>query len=463
MKESIFKAYDIRGRYPEEINEAAVKKIVSALVGKFGKKKIVVGHDARLSSPALSAAVAQSLVVSSDAIGRRADPGRRLRKSLVIVPLGQCTTPMFYFWCHKLKLPGIMVTASHNPKDFNGLKVVGPTGEVISGSEIKKWIPLETAPALARPGGALGRAVSNGMDYLKPYADFLKSRIKLAKPVSAVFDCSNGTTGKVLKELFSIKYPVARIKYKLLNKEPDGNFPAHGPNPMSPGALDQLKREVQRRKADFGAAFDADGDRVFFIDDKGREVPSDAVLGLISQSFSGPIVVDVRAGYLAKELIKAARKKVIESRVGHYFFKKLMKVKKAGFGGEISGHYYFPSAAGEFFDSGIAAAIHFANEVSELKGLGGKLSDWLDEMPRYYRSGELNFSVHNKSGVIKNVERRYSRLAKKISKKDGLKMEFNDYWFSLRPSQTEDLLRLNVEAKRKKVFQDRLAELKRLI
>ncbi|MEK7641147.1 MAG: hypothetical protein AAB389_04090 [Patescibacteria group bacterium] len=305
------------------------------------------------------------------------------------------------------------------------------------------------------------------MDYLKPYVGFLKNKIKLAGPLSVVFDCSNGTTGKVLKELFSIKYSVLSIKYKLINEKPDGNFPAHGPNPMLPGALNQLKSEVKKQKADFGAAFDADGDRVFFVDDRGREVPGDAVLGLICQAFKGPIAVDVRAGYLAKELIKAGGKRMVESRVGHSFFKKLMKVKKSDFGGEISGHYYSPLATGKSFDSGLAAAVYFANAVSELKKLGGKLSEWLDSLPKYYRSGELNFSVSDKDRIMKGVERHYSRLARKVSKKDGLKMEFaspaGEWWFIVRLSQTEDFLRLCLEAKDKKVFDRRLAELKALL
>ncbi|TSC83090.1 MAG: phosphomannomutase [Parcubacteria group bacterium Gr01-1014_19] len=442
MKEVIFKAYDVRGRYPDEINEEAVAETASVLAKRWKKGKVLIGHDARLSSPSLYKAISRSLVVG--------------RKSLVVVSLGECTTPMFYFWCHRLKSPGIMITASHNPKDFNGLKVVGPTGEVISGSEIKKWIPLETAPALARPGGAVGRAVSNGMDYLKPYVGFLEKKVKLAGPLSVVFDCFNGVTGIVVSKL-----KANGLKARVLNHQPDGRFPAHGPNPMLSDALSQLKKEVKKQEADFGAAFDADGDRVFFVDDRGREVPSDAVLGLISQAFRGPIAVDVRAGYLAKELMGAGGKRIIESRVGHYFFKKLMKAKKAGFGGEMSGHYYSSLAPGKFFDSGIAAALYFANEVSELKRLGGKLSDWLDSLPKYYRSGESNFVIRDKNEVIKEVSRRYSRMARKISRKDGLKMEFADWWFIIRPSQTEDFLRLNLEAKDKKVFQKRLAELRR--
>ncbi len=296
------------------------------------------------------------------------------------------------------------------------------------------------------------------MDYLKPYIGFLQKKAELKTPLRVVLDCSNGTTGMVLGEL-----KVESLKLKVINQKPNGNFPAHGPNPMLSGALSQLRKEVRKQEADFGAAFDADGDRVFFVDDRGRKVPSDAVLSLISQAFDGPIAIDARAGYLANELIKAGGKKIIESRVGHAFFKKVMKNRNANFGGELSGHYYFPLASGRFFDSGIAAAIYFANEVSELKRFGGKLSDWLDSLPKYYRSGELNFVVRDKNEVMKEFGRKYSKLARKISRSDGLKMEFSDWWFIVRPSQTEDLLRLNLEAKDQKVFQKRLAELKSLL
>lgn len=307
------------------------------------------------------------------------------------------------------------------------------------------------------------------MDYLRTYTNFLESKIKLVKPMSVVLDCSNGTTGKVLKELFreaGSRKQESRIihdsKFIILNSTPDGNFPAHGPNPMAKGAMEQLKKAVLKNKADFGAIFDADGDRVFFVDDRGREVPADAILGWLGQVFRGPVVVDARVGYLAREMLKALGKKIIESRVGHYFIKKLMKEKGAGFGGELSGHYYFPLDGG-YFDSGILAAIHFANEVSELKAVGGTLSEWLDDLPRYYRSGELNFAVKDKVKAMAAVEKKYRRLAKRISKLDGLKMEFSDWWFVLRSSNTENLLRLVMEAKNKKVLDRQLAEIRRLL
>lgn len=295
------------------------------------------------------------------------------------------------------------------------------------------------------------------MDYLRPYIDFLMSKLKLPTATSVVFDCSNGTTGMVVEKL-----KAENLKLKVINDNPDGNFPAHGPNPLSEGALRDLQLEVVNSGADLGVIFDADGDRAFFTDDRGREVPADAVLFLLADNFPGPAVANILAGYLAKHLFEKAGKKLIETKVGHYFLKKVMKEEGASFGGEFSGHYYFPLGATNF-DSGILSAVYMANEVSKMKADGRKLSDWLDELPVFHRSGELNFEVTDKEGAMGLIEKNYSKIAERSSRLDGLKMEFPDWWFVVRPSNTENLLRLVVEAKDKKVLDERLAELKKLI
>lgn len=294
------------------------------------------------------------------------------------------------------------------------------------------------------------------MNYCNLYVNFLKKFLKLKRKLRVVFDCSNGTTGKVLKELFrdpSIRS--GRPSVFFINEEPDGRFPAHGPNPMAEGALRDLRSAVLKHKADLGVIFDADGDRVFFVDDCGREIHPDIVAALISKNYKGPVILDVRAGYLARELIGA--KRVVDSRVGHYFIKKLMHQKKIGFAAEISGHYYFK----DFFyaDSGIFAAIMFINEVSRIS----KLSSWIDKLPKYYQSGEINFVVKDKEVAMKKIEERFKKSARKISHLDGLRMEFEAWWFNLRPSNTEDLLRLNLEAKEKNVFEQQLRDLKNLL
>lgn len=295
------------------------------------------------------------------------------------------------------------------------------------------------------------------MDYLKPYSDFLNSRIKLFNPISVVFDCSNGTTDAILRQ-FKIK----SSKLKVINQKPDGNFPAHGPNPLAEGAMEDLKKAVLKQEADLGVIFDADGDRAFFIDDLGREVPADAILFLLADNFPGAAVANILAGYLAKELFGRAKKELIESRVGHYFIKKIMKERGANFGGEFSGHYYFP-LGDNYFDSGILAAVYLMNEISKMKAAGKKLSDWLDSLPVFHRSGEINFEVEDKEKAMAAAEKKYGASAERVSKLDGLKMEFAEWWFVLRPSNTENLLRLVMEAKSEVVLREKLAEIKRFL
>lgn len=299
------------------------------------------------------------------------------------------------------------------------------------------------------------------MKYIKIYADFLKKLIKPKQPLKAVFDCSNGTTGIVLKELLRASSVKCQVSGILINEKPDGRFPAHGPNPMAEGAMDQLSKEVKKKKADLGVIFDADGDRAFFVDDLGRPIYSGVAALFMSQSFKGPIILDLVIGY-AGELISQSGQKVIESRIGSYFIKKLMKEKKAKFGAESSGHFYFP-VDGTYFDSGIMAVIYMINRASSIKRQASSLSDWIDSLPEYYRSPELNFEVKDKTKFLKIMEEKYSKQAKNISHLDGVKMEFENWWFNLRPSNTEDLLRLNLEAKNESVYQQKLSELETLL
>ncbi|MBU6142213.1 hypothetical protein KGO95_03835 [Patescibacteria group bacterium] len=293
-------------------------------------------------------------------------------------------------------------------------------------------------------------------DYRGRYTRFLTGKLNLKRQLTVVADCSNGTTGPVIKKL---KAKNKKLKIILLNDRPDGNFPAHGPNPMALGAMDRLQREVKKRKADLGVIFDADGDRVFFVDDRGRRVGADEAGFALAQLFRPPFVVGTTASWRLKRL------KSFVSPVGHSFFKALMRKKKASLGLEHSGHFYFK----DFFycDSGIFAAIQMMNFVS---GLENGFAAWLDALPKYYRSGEINFRVHDKKAVLNKVEMKYRRMATKISRSDGLTMEFGGarpelaegWWFNVRSSNTENLLRLNVEAHSKKVLQKELRTLKEI-
>ncbi|NCN53194.1 hypothetical protein GW950_01890 [Candidatus Wolfebacteria bacterium] len=285
------------------------------------------------------------------------------------------------------------------------------------------------------------------MNYTDAYVKFLNSKVKAKHPVKVVFDCSNGVTGGIIKKLFK----GTKIEKIIINGKVDGNFPAHGPNPMLAGALNQLKKSVIKNKADLGIAFDGDGDRAFFVDDIGRSISSDEGGYILMQVFDPPYIV----GAVSSKLLKNNKKTYI-SKIGHTYQKELMRKKKANLGAEHSGHYFFK----EFFyaDSGILAGIEVINFVL---GLDKNLSDWLDTIPKYYRSGEINFKVDDKKKILKKVENKY-RKAKK-SKLDGLTLEFNWGWFNLRPSNTENLLRLNMEAKNKKDLNKKLREVKKII
>ena len=317
------------------------------------------------------------------------------------------------------------------------------------------------------------------MNYIAIYSDFLKQFLNPQKSLRVVFDCSNGTTGAVLKKLLKTKN--LKLKTILINDQPSGRFPAHGPDPTAEGAMRDLQNAVKRRKADLGVIFDADGDRVFFVDNRSRPVNADAAAILIGSHFNGstglttsrPVVLTELSGYLAREII-GAKKKIFYSRVGHYFIKKLMRRRDADFGAEASGHYYFAfdekslgnskQGSGKiYFDSGIVAALRMINAVS---AMDGGLAKWIDGLPKYFRSREINFSTaENIAGLLKRVEKIYQKSAAKMSRLDGLKMEFNPsskdaaWWFNLRPSGTEQLVRLNLEAKDRDTLSAKTREL----
>ncbi|MBI2033600.1 MAG: hypothetical protein HYT13_00670 [Candidatus Liptonbacteria bacterium] len=303
------------------------------------------------------------------------------------------------------------------------------------------------------------------MPYLNLYTRFLSKFFEIKAPLKVVFDSSNGGTGPVLKNLFRRSSPLTSI---IINGKPDGRFPAHGPNPLFDFAKKDLISAVLQHKANFGVIFDADGDRAFFVDDRGRPIyPDEAILFLMSR-FSPPYVIDAGVGWQVRENSRF-KNFLVQSRVGTYFIKKTMKKVKANFGAEGSGHYYFQTIFGKhaaYFDSGIMAAIQMINGVSHFKEKGQKLSEWLDHLPFYYRIPETNFRLNIKSNTaktIKAVENFYKRAAKIFSHLDGLTIETDEFWFNLRGSNTEPFLRLRLEARKKDVLAKELRRLKTLI
>ncbi|MEK7554485.1 MAG: hypothetical protein AAB518_00655 [Patescibacteria group bacterium] len=300
------------------------------------------------------------------------------------------------------------------------------------------------------------------INYAKIYADFLGSTLQIKHPIRVVFDCSDGTVGTVLKELVS-NHPL--LVSRVVIVKPNGRFPAHGPNPLVGRAFENLGREVLEWKADIGVVFDGDGDRVFFVDDEGNRLSPDAAALLMSKNFRGSTIVDVRSGFMLRDGLRKDRKKIIDCRVGHFFIKKLMRKENVPFGAEISGHYYFK----DFFyaDSGLFAVICLINQLSRLKANGERLSGWVKHLPTVWASGELNFEISDKEGTMRTIEEAFKRRARVTSKLDGVRMEFgigkHEWWFSVRPSNTENFLRLNLEARDEDIFKTHLKELKSLI
>ena len=283
------------------------------------------------------------------------------------------------------------------------------------------------------------------MNYLEKYVGFLRPAFKLKRKLKVIIDCSNGVTGPVLRGLFKHQPLLEAI---FLNDQIDGHFPAHGPNPFVPGAQNQLQETVRRVTADLGVIFDGDGDRVFFVDNQGQAIDPHEAAYILMQEFRGPYVLGAISSWRLRQ------KKTHMSRVGHYFFKQLMRQKKANLGVEHSGHYYFK----KFFycDSGIFAAIHVLNFVSKLDI---DLSQWLRKLPAYYRSGEINFTVKNSDVVLRSFKQKYEPKALAVSTLDGVTIEYSDWWCNVRPSNTEPLIRLNMEAKSKDVLELRQKEL----
>lgn len=316
------------------------------------------------------------------------------------------------------------------------------------------------------------------MNYINFYANFLKRSIQIERSLKFVFDCSNGTTGLVLKKLLKTN---SLINHKLINQIPDGDFPAHGPDPLKKFAISNLQSAIRKNKADLGAIFDADGDRVFFADNRGRFIDPDIIARLLIWRLKPKkIIIDVRAGWLVKKCqMSNVKCKMFISKVGHYFIKKMMRETKSDFGAESSGHYYFPLKTGRdicYADFGILAAIHVINAVS---GLPYTLADFVDLSPQYYRSGEISikiqnskFSPYGRSPVgrknqndpeqipsklygagnfkfkilLNKIERKYKSRAAKMFHLDGLTVKTDHFWFNIRFSNTEPLLRLNIEA-----------------
>jgi len=439
---SIFKAYDVRGLYPEELDEKTAQRLGYAFGVSLGRTgTVAVGRDMRASSTPLSGALAEGLLLTGCSV----------------LDIGLVTTPCLYFVVGSRKCAGgVMITASHNPARYNGFKLCG-AGATPIGSEsgLKE---LEQAVATAKLADAPVPGKCTSIDPKPAYVEHLLGLAggKIGK-LKVAFDCGNGAVGAILPGLLD-KLP--RIEAVRLYFEPDGNFPNHEANPLVESNLADVKKAVLEKKCDLGVAYDGDGDRVFFIDETGETIPSDLMTALLARRIlakekGASIVYDLRSSRVVPEEITAWGGKPIEERVGHAFIKKTMRERGAPFAGELSGHFYWKDHF--FCDSGLLTTVKVFAVASE----GRKLSELVKPLRRTQRSGEINFEVHDKDGALARLEKAFPGA--RVSKLDGVTVRLDDFWFNARKSNTEPLLRLNIEASSKPVLDESLKKIEGIL
>jgi phosphomannomutase len=423
----VFKAYDVRGIYPAELDEDGAYAIGRAYVEQFEPRKIAVGHDMRLSSPGMAGAVMRG----------SADAGAD------VVDLGLVGTEMVYFAVGELGLEGgIAVTASHNPKEYTGMKIVR-RGALPVGGDSGLLDIRERAISGARHETHQVGTVSKE-DIWPQFVERVLSFIDVdaVKPLRVVIDAANGMAGVMLPPVLE-RLPVDAVRYYF---EPDGSFPNHEPNPLLPENREFIVQKVTEERADLGVAFDGDADRCFFVDDTGEFVPGDFVTALLAESIlakepGAKILYDVRASWGVPETIERAGGVPLVNRVGHAFFKHRMREEGAAFGGEVSGHYYFRDFSQA--DSGVVPFLLMLELVSKR---GQKLSEILRPYrERYFITGELNTPVADVALKLQELKERFGSEGR-VSHLDGLSVDADGWHMNVRPSNTEPLLRLNLEA-----------------
>jgi phosphomannomutase len=425
----VFKAYDVRGIYPDELDEAGAYSIGRAYVEEFEPRRIAVGRDMRLSSPPMADAVMRGAAEAG------AD----------VVDLGLVGTEMVYFAVGELELEGgIAVTASHNPKQYTGMKIVRRGALPVGGDS--GLLDIRTR-ALAETGARQGTGPAGTIteeDIWTRFVERVLSFIDVAavKPLRVVIDAANGMAGVMLPPVLE-RLPIETVRCYF---EPDGSFPNHEPNPLLPENREFIVRKVMEEGADLGVAFDGDADRCFFVDDGGEFVPGDFVTALLAESIldkdpGAKILYDVRASWAVPETIERAGGVPLVNRVGHAFFKHRMREDGAVFGGEVSGHYYFRDFSQA--DSGVIPFLLMLELVSKR---GEPLSETLRPYrEHYFITGELNTPVPDVALKLQELKERFGPEGK-VSHLDGLSVEADDWHMNVRPSNTEPLLRLNLEA-----------------
>lgn len=448
LPHAIFKNYDVRGEYGSELNADTVYKIARAYARFSGAKRVVLGSDARVSSPELKEAATRGLVDSG----------------IEVVDVGVVATDVVYFatWHGKYD-GGIMITASHMPKQFNGMKflrsndqgMLAPIGRGLGMEEIEKIAnELDENEDPVIDGGSTAK-----QEVWNDYVDFVHSFVDVSQigPLKVVMDAGNGMGGLVAEKLFK----GMNLEIIPLFFEPDGTYPNHEPNPFIEENRRDIIAKVKEVGADLGIAWDADCDRVYFIDEKGKYIHGDLITALLSIYFlkkrpGAGIVYDLRSSWAVRDWIEKSGGVPHTEKVGHSYIKAKMRATDSVFGGEVSGHYYFADNA--YMDNGFIPEMIIMEMLSKEKK---PLSEIIKSLGEYHISGESNFTVDSVDEVLKKLEEKYKDG--KINKMDGLTVEFEDWHFNVRPSANDPVLRLNLEAKSEELMEEKVGEITNII
>lgn len=441
MLDTIFKAYDVRGVYPDELDEDLARRIGNAFVAFTKAPRVVVGRDMRTSSEPLSAAFIEGATLAGASV----------------IDAGLASTDLVYFASGRLDAPGAMFTASHNPAHYNGIKLcragAAPVGQDTGLGEIKEAVAEGRLERAAIPG------VVEPRDLVDDYAAHVRSfvHVDALRPLRVVADTANGMGGLVVPRVFE----GLPFELTVLFPELDGTFPNHPADPIQPENLRDLQRVVLDQRADVGLAFDGDADRVFLVDDRaeplsGSLTTSIVAKGILARDPGETVVHNLICSRAVPEIITEMGGVPVRTRVGHSFIKQVMAETGAIFGGEHSGHYYFRDNWRA--DSGLIAAVVVLQQLGEA---GVPLSELRKPFERYAPSGEINTRVADQAAAMEAVAAAYSGCAQE--RLDGLSVDCGSFWFNLRPSNTEPLLRLNLEAPDPGACAERTAEVLALI
>lgn len=434
----IFKAYDIRGIVPDELDAEAAEQVGRAFAAEVKPKTAIVGRDVRLTGEKFREALVTGLTKSG----------------VDVIDIGQVSTDEFYFACGSKDLPGIMITASHNPPEYNGFKMVRKFPYLLLAKEFRTNVTDRTYPDAPTVGSVTEESITEA---------FIAKMLALVspetiKPLKVVVDSSNGAQGPVWKQL-AARLPIEMVE---LCFEPDGNFPNHVNDVIQPESQEMLRAKVRETGADLGLIFDPDGDRCLAVDDRGVSVPGDWITALLAvaqlkRTPGATVLYDVRASDAVPDSVTAAGGLPFVWKPGHAYIKKEMEDRKIAFGGEVSGHFYFQDFW--YADCGTLAALTMLQYVSQLNGpLSGKVKEFES---KYFLSGEINSKVADRDAVLARVKKQYAdHIENELS---GVAVRFPDWHFVVRPSDNEPLIRLTLEANSHELMETKRDELLKLI